>query len=57
MHAPGLRFINMGPELKAEVKPKDGLLVLFPGWLSHSVEPWQGSGERISVAMNIRAVG
>jgi uncharacterized protein (TIGR02466 family) len=57
MHAPGLRFANMGPELKAEIKPKDGLLVLFPGWLSHSVEPWQGTGERISVAMNIRAVG
>jgi len=55
MHAPGLRFRNMGPELKAEIKPSEGLMVLFPGWLSHSVEPWQGSGERISVAMNIRA--
>src|SRR3954471_10184957 len=54
MHAPGVRFKNLGPELRAEIKPKEGLLVLFPGWLSHSVEPWQGSGERISVAMNIR---
>jgi uncharacterized protein (TIGR02466 family) len=57
MHAPHLRFNNPGPELKAEIKPKEGLLVLFPGWLSHSVEPWEGSGERISVAMNIRAIG
>jgi uncharacterized protein (TIGR02466 family) len=57
MHAPGIRFSNMGPELRAEVRPKEGLLVMFPGWLSHSVEPWHGSGERISVAMNIRAVG
>ena len=57
MHAPGMRFANLGPELKAEIKPEDGLMVLFPGWLSHSVEPWQGSGERISVAMNIRAAG
>jgi uncharacterized protein (TIGR02466 family) len=57
MHAPGVRFNNAGPELRAEIKPKEGLMVLFPGWLSHSVEPWQGSGERISVAMNIRAVG
>lgn len=57
MHAPGVRFKNLGPEVKAEIKPKEGLLVLFPGWLSHSVEPWQGSGERISVAMNIRAAG
>ena len=57
MHAPGLRFRNMGPELRADIKPKEGLMVLFPGWLSHSVEPWQGAGERISVAMNIRAAG
>ncbi len=57
MHAPTLRFRNMGPELKAEIRPREGLLVLFPGWLSHSVEPWHGSGERISVAMNIRAAG
>jgi uncharacterized protein (TIGR02466 family) len=55
MHAPDMRFRNMGPELRAEVKPKEGLLALFPGWLSHSVEPWEGTGERISVAMNIRA--
>ena len=55
MHAPGVRFKNLGPEVKADIKPEEGLLVLFPGWLSHSVEPWQGSGERISVAMNIRA--
>jgi hypothetical protein len=50
-----VRFKNLGPELKAEIKPKEGLLILFPGWLSHSVEPWHGSSERISVAMNIRA--
>jgi uncharacterized protein (TIGR02466 family) len=55
MHAPGVLFRNMGPELKAEIEPKAGMLVLFPAWLSHSVEPWQGTGQRISVAMNIRA--
>jgi uncharacterized protein (TIGR02466 family) len=55
MHAPGVRFRNMGPELKVEITPRPGLMVLFPGWLSHSVEPWEGSGERISIAMNIRA--
>ncbi len=57
MHAPGVRFSNAGPELRADIKPKEGLIVLFPGWLSHSVEPWLGVGERISVAMNIRAAG
>ena len=56
MHAPGIRFSNMGPDVRAEIKPKEGLLVMFPGWLSHSVEPWLGSGEKISVAMNIRAL-
>jgi uncharacterized protein (TIGR02466 family) len=56
MHAPGLRFRGLGPELRADIKPREGLLLLFPGWLSHSVEPWQGTGERISVAMNIRAI-
>lgn len=55
MHAPGVRFAGAGPELKAEISPKAGLMVLFPGWLSHSVEPWEGSAERISIAMNIRA--
>lgn len=55
MHAPGIRFNGAGPELKAEIAPRAGLMVLFPGWLSHSVEPWEGKGERISVAMNIRA--
>jgi len=57
MHAPGLRFKGMGVDLRAEIKPAEGLMLLFPGWLSHSVEPWEGTGERVSVAMNIRAAG
>ena len=56
MHAPGLRFKDMGPDVRAEVQPKSGMLVLFPAWLLHSVEPWQGDGHRISIAMNIRAI-
>ena len=56
MHAPDYRFKNLGSEVTASIKPKPGLMVLFPGWLSHHVEPWHGTGERISVAMNIRAV-
>ncbi len=55
MHAPNLRFKQPGPELKALVRPKSGMMVMFPAWLSHSVEPWDGNGTRISVAMNIRA--
>jgi uncharacterized protein (TIGR02466 family) len=55
MHAPKLRFKDNGPELKVHVRPKEGRMVLFPAWLSHSVEPWDGSDTRVSVAMNIRA--
>ena len=55
MYAPHLRLRGVGPDVQAKIEPKPGLMVLFPGWLSHSVEPWQGTGNRISVAMNIRA--
>ncbi len=55
MHAPYLRFKDAGPELMVNIKPKAGMMVLFPAWLSHSVQPWAGDGLRISVAMNIRA--
>jgi uncharacterized protein (TIGR02466 family) len=55
MHAPHLSFRGLGPEVVAKIEPKPGLMVLFPAWLTHSVEPWTGAGNRISVAMNIRA--
>jgi uncharacterized protein (TIGR02466 family) len=56
MHAPHYRFKGMGAEVAVDIKAKPGLMILFPGWLSHHVEPWHGAGTRISVAMNIRAV-
>jgi uncharacterized protein (TIGR02466 family) len=56
MHAPNLRFKGGGPELFAPIMPRAGLMVLFPAWLSHSVQPWAGGEPRISIAMNIRAV-
>lgn len=31
---------------------KPGQLVLFPSWLGHFVSPYQGEGERITVAFN-----
>jgi uncharacterized protein (TIGR02466 family) len=55
MHAPGVQFKDVGPELRVMIQPRSGLMILFPAWLSHSVEPWEGEGSRISVAMNIRA--
>jgi uncharacterized protein (TIGR02466 family) len=35
------------------VVPKPGLLVVFPAWLEHWVHPFYGSGERISIAINV----
>jgi uncharacterized protein (TIGR02466 family) len=55
MYAPMLRFKGAGTEQVAKIKPKSGMLVMFPSWLLHSVEPWDGEGDRISVAFNIFA--
>lgn len=35
------------------VTPVNGRMVLFPSWLMHSVRPYKGQGERISVAFNL----
>ena len=55
MHAPHLRFRNTGGEREVRIKPEPGLLVVFPSWLAHSVEPWHGEGLRISIAINLTA--
>ena len=54
MHSPVLRFTDAGPEVPCQIRPKAGQMILFPAWLSHSVEAWDGSDQRISIAMNIR---
>ena len=36
------------------VSPIAGHLLIFPSWLSHSVNPYQGEGVRISVSFNVR---
>jgi uncharacterized protein (TIGR02466 family) len=41
---------------KFSVQPKPGMLVVFPAWMTHSVNPFFGEGERISIAFNIRLV-
>lgn len=55
MHAPHLRFRNGNGEREVRVKPAPGLLILFPSWLSHSVDAWYGEGFRISIAINLTA--
>jgi hypothetical protein len=32
--------------------PSPGHLFIFPSWLEHRVEPFEGSEERISIAFN-----
>ena len=59
MTMPNLRFL--GPagtpnEPQLAMRPKSGRLVMFPAWLSHGVMPYEGSAERISIAVNLRAV-
>jgi len=36
------------------LQPKAGMMLIFPGWLMHFVHPYQGSGQRISIAFNLR---
>lgn len=58
MNAPHLRLRESdGGEQLVEpfVRPRTGLLVVFPAWLAHAVRPFRGPGTRISVALNLSA--
>lgn len=56
MHAPYLRFGKVQPEREFKIKPEVGKLILFPAWLPHEVEAWEGDGLRISIAVNVTAI-
>ncbi len=49
MAAPGLPFAQ-----NITKRPKTGDMIMFPSWLKHFVHPYRGTGERISIAFNIR---
>lgn len=58
MNAPHLRLREAdGGEQLVEpfIRPRAGLLVVFPAWLAHAVRPFGGTGTRISVALNLSA--
>ena len=38
---------------KERLRPEPGMLVMFPSWLNHYVNPFRGDGERISIAFNL----
>ena len=39
---------------RVSVAPESGRMLMFPSWLRHYVTPYHGSGERISIAFNVR---
>lgn len=59
MNTPDLRFRRPGQKPDDQEKwfrPVSGLIVAFPAWLSHSVRPYNGQANRISIAINLSAV-
>jgi uncharacterized protein (TIGR02466 family) len=38
------------------IDPEPGMLLAFPAWMDHQVHPFFGSGERISIAVNVRLI-
>jgi uncharacterized protein (TIGR02466 family) len=37
-----------------QINPQAGTMVMFPSWMQHWVHPFHGTGERISLAFNVR---
>lgn len=59
MTAPDLRFRRPGQPADHDenrMRPATGRLVIFPAWLSHAVRAYQGTGLRISIAVNLTPV-
>jgi len=58
MTYPGFRAIGADgapQDVEHRIAPQRGDLILFPAWMRHGVRPYRGSGERISIAMNLHA--
>lgn len=56
MYAPGLKFAGEdGASVGSgeTIRPRPGLLFLFPSWLFHQVRPYRGQALRISIAFNL----
>jgi uncharacterized protein (TIGR02466 family) len=50
---PGIDLPWVGSGSGIPFSPLAGHLLLFPSWLEHRVERFQGTGERISIAFNV----
>ena len=44
---------RLAPPQSFVIKPEVGKLLMFPSWLSHMVYPYEGEGERRTVAANL----
>ena len=58
MHDPLLKFRIEGcvtAGYTESLRPEPGLLVVFPSWLLHGVDPFHGVRPRVSVAFNFGA--
>lgn len=56
MYMPELvnRYSDGKPQYsQVPIRPVNGRMVLFPSWLKHSVRPYKGTRERISIAFNL----
>ena len=56
MYAPMLAFAlpgGLSAGASELIRPRAGLMILFPAWLSHAVRPYKGTRARISVAFNL----
>jgi uncharacterized protein (TIGR02466 family) len=56
MTAPDLRLLDAGGQpmpSEVSVRPRTGMIVMFPSWLQHAVRPFHGEGTRISIAINL----
>jgi len=49
---PGIDLPWVGSGMGIPFSPATGHLLIFPAWLEHRVERFDGSGERISIAFN-----
>lgn len=55
MHAPSLKFAGEDGRSAGSaetIRPRDGLMFIFPSFLLHAVRPYRGTQLRISVAFN-----
>jgi uncharacterized protein (TIGR02466 family) len=49
---PGIELPWVGTGMGIPFLPAAGHLLIFPGWLEHRVDRFEGTGERISIAFN-----